>query len=198
MRTRNLVLISIIAFILLLGACGCSGYNSLVDKDVKVKTAWANVESEYQRRSDLIPNLVSTVKGSANFEQETLTGVINARSKATGITVDANNLSPEKIAEFQKAQNELRGALSRLLVVAEQYPDLKSTQAFRDLQTQLEGTENRIKTSRKDFNDAVGDYNSSRRKFPMIIISNLIGFPEKGFFEAEDGAEKAPTVDFTK
>ena len=105
MSTRNIVLISIIAFILLLGGCGCSGYNSLVDKDVKVKTAWANVESEYQRRSDLIPNLVSTVKGSANFEQETLTGVINARSKATGITIDANNLTPEKVAEFQKAQN---------------------------------------------------------------------------------------------
>jgi LemA protein len=198
MSTRNIVLISIVAFILLLGGCGCSGYNGLVQKDQNVKSKWANVESDYQRRADLIPNLVNTVKGAANFEQETITAVIEARSKATQTTVNANDLSPEKIAEFQKAQGQLSGAIGRLLVSVERYPELKATEAFRDLQAQLEGTENRIKVSRNDFNDAVQDYNTSVKKFPMVLFSGLFGFTEKGYFTAEAGSEKAPTVDFNK
>lgn len=196
MSTRNIVLISIVAFILLLGGCGCSGYNGLVQKDQNVKSKWANVESDYQRRADLIPNLVNTVKGAANFEQETITAVIEARSKATQTTVNANDLSPEKIAEFQKAQGQLSGAIGRLLVSVERYPELKATEAFRDLQAQLEGTENRIKVSRNDFNTAVQDYNTSVKKFPMVLFSGLFGFNEKGYFTAEAGSEKAPTVDF--
>lgn len=198
MSTRNIVLISIVAFILLLGGCGCSGYNGLVQKDQNVKSKWANVESDYQRRADLIPNLVNTVKGAANFEQETITAVIEARSKATQTTVNANDLSPEKIAEFQKAQGQLSGAIGRLLVSVERYPELKATEAFRDLQAQLEGTENRIKVSRNDFNAAVQDYNTSVKKFPMVLFSGIFGFNEKGYFTAEAGSEKAPTVDFNK
>ena len=198
MNTRNIVLISILGFILLLGGCGCSGYNGLVQKDQNVKAKWANVESDYQRRSDLIPNLVNTVKGAANFEQETLTGVVEARAKATQVTVDPTNLSPEKIAQFQKAQGELGSALGRLLVTMEKYPELKATDAFRDLQSQLEGTENRIKVSRNDFNTAVQDYNTSVKTFPMVLFSGLFGFTEKGYFTADAGAEKAPTVDFNK
>lgn len=198
MSTRNIVLISIVAFILLLGGCGCSGYNGLVQKDQNVKSKWANVESDYQRRADLIPNLVNTVKGAANFEQETITAVIEARSKATQTTVNASDLSPEKIAAFQKAQGQLSGAIGRLLVSVERYPELKATEAFRDLQTQLEGTENRIKVSRNDFNAAVQDYNTSVKRFPMVLFSGLFGFNEKGYFTAEAGSEKAPTVDFKK
>ena len=198
MSTRNIVLISIVALILLLGGCGCSGYNGLVQKDQNVKSKWANVESDYQRRSDLIPNLVNTVKGAANFEQETLTQVIEARSKATQTTVNASDLSPEKIAAFQKAQAQLSGAIGRLLVSVERYPELKATEAFRDLQAQLEGTENRIKVSRNDFNAAVQDYNTSVKKFPMVLFSGMFGFNEKGYFTAEAGADKAPTVDFNK
>jgi LemA protein len=198
MSTRNIVLIVLGALVLLLGGCGCSGYNGLVQKDQNVKAKWANVESDYQRRADLIPNLVNTVKGAANFEQETLTQVIEARSKATQTTVKADDLSPEKIAEFQKAQGQLSGAIGRLLVSVERYPELKATQAFRDLQAQLEGTENRIKVSRNDFNTAVQDFNTSVKQFPMVLFSGLLGFKEKGFFTAEAGAEKAPTVDFNK
>lgn len=198
MSTRNIVLIVIGALILLLGGCGCSGYNGLVQKDQNVKGKWANVESDYQRRADLIPNLVNTVKGAANFEQETLTQVVEARAKATQTTVDVNNLSPEKIAEFQKAQGQLSGAIGRLLVTVEKYPELKATQAFVNLQAQLEGTENRIKVSRNDFNTAVQDYNTSVKKFPMVLFSGIFGFTEKGFFAAEAGSEKAPTVDFNK
>ncbi len=198
MSTRNIVLIVLGALILPVGGCGCNGYNSLVQKDQNVKAKWANVESDYQRRSDLIPNLVNTVKGAANFEQSTLTQVVEARAKATQTTVKANDLSPEKIAAFQKAQGELSGAISRLLVTVEQYPQLKATEAFRDLQAQLEGTENRIKVSRNDFNTAVQDYNTSVKQFPMVLFAGLIGFKERGFFAAEAGAEKAPTVDFNK
>jgi LemA protein len=198
MSTRNIVLIVIGALILLLGGCGCSGYNGLVQKDQNVKGKWANVESDYQRRADLIPNLVNTVKGAANFEQETLTQVVEARAKATQITVDVNNLSPEKIAEFQKAQGQLSGAIGRLLVTVEKYPELKATQAFINLQAQLEGTENRIKVSRNDFNTAVQDYNTGVRQFPMVLFSGIFGFKEKGFFAAEAGSEKAPAVDFNK
>jgi LemA protein len=196
MSTRNIVLVSILAFILLLGGCGCSGYNGLVEKDQNVKGKWANVESDYQRRSDLIPNLVNTVKGAANFEKSTLEAVVNARAQATQTKIDVSNLSPEKVAEFQRAQGQLSGAIGRLLVTMEKYPELKATDAFRDLQAQLEGTENRIKVSRNDFNTAVQDYNTSVKRFPMVLFSGIFGFKEKGFFTAEVGAEKAPTVDF--
>lgn len=196
MSTRNIVLLSILGFILLLGGCGCSGYNGLVQKDQNVKGKWANVESDYQRRSDLIPNLVNTVKGAANFEKSTLEAVVNARAQATQTKIDVSNLSPEKVAEFQRAQSQLSGAIGRLLVTMEKYPELKATDAFRDLQAQLEGTENRIKVSRNDFNAAVQEYNTSVRTFPMVLFSGIFGFKEKGFFAAEAGAEKAPTVDF--
>jgi LemA protein len=166
--------------------------------DQNVKGKWANVESDYQRRSDLIPNLVNTVKGAADFEKSTLEAVVNARAQATQTKIDVTNLSPEKVAEFQKAQSQLSGAIGRLLVTMEKYPELKATDAFRDLQSQLEGTENRIKVSRNDFNSAVQEYNTSVKKFPMVLFSGMFGFKEKGFFAAEVGAEKAPTVDFTK
>ena len=198
MSTRNIVLIVIGGLILLLGGCGCSGYNGLVQTDQNVKGKWANVESDYQRRSDLIPNLVNTVKGAADFEKSTLEAVVNARAQATQTKIDVTNLSPEKVAEFQKAQSQLSGAIGRLLVTMEKYPELKATDAFRDLQSQLEGTENRIKVSRNDFNSAVQEYNTSVKKFPMVLFSGIFGFKEKGFFAAEAGAEKAPTVDFTK
>ena len=198
MSTRNIVLIVIGGLILLLGGCGCSGYNGLVQTDQNVKGKWANVESDYQRRSDLIPNLVNTVKGAADFEKTTLEAVVNARAQATQTKIDVTNLSPEKIAEFQKAQSQLSGAIGRLLVTMEKYPELKATDAFRDLQSQLEGTENRIKVSRNDFNGAVQEYNTGVKKFPMVLFSRIFGFKEKGFFAAEAGAEKAPTVDFTK
>jgi LemA protein len=198
MSTRNIVLIVIGGLILLLGGCGCSGYNGLVQMDQNVKGKWANVESDYQRRSDLIPNLVNTVKGAADFEKSTLEAVVNARAQATQTKIDVTNLSPEKVAEFQKAQSQLSGAIGRLLVTMEKYPELKATDAFRDLQAQLEGTENRIKVSRNDFNSAVQEYNTSVKKFPMVLFSGMFGFKEKGFFAAEVGAEKAPTVDFNK
>jgi len=198
MSTRNIVLIVIGGLILLLGGCGCSGYNGLVQTDQNVKGKWANVESDYQRRSDLIPNLVNTVKGAADFDKTTLEAVVNARAQATQTKIDVTNLSPEKIAEFQKAQSQLSGAIGRLLVTMEKYPELKATDAFRDLQSQLEGTENRIKVSRNDFNGAVQEYNTGVKKFPMVLFSGIFGFKEKGFFAAEAGAEKAPTVDFTK
>ena len=198
MSTRNIVLIVIGGLILLLGGCGCSGYNGLVQTDQNVKGKWANVESDYQRRSDLIPNLVNTVKGAADFEKTTLEAVVNARAQATQTKIDVTNLSPEKVAEFQKAQSQLSGAIGRLLVTMEKYPELKATDAFRDLQAQLEGTENRIKVSRNDFNSAVQEYNTSVKKFPMVLFSGMFGFKEKGFFAAEAGAEKAPTVDFNK
>lgn len=196
MKSRNIILIVIVAFILILGGCGCGGYNKMVNLDENVKAKWANVQSDYQRRADLVPNLVSTVKGAANFEQETLTKVIEARSKATSVNISADNLSPEKIQQFQQAQGELGGALSRLLVVAEQYPQLQATQAFRDLQQQLEGTENRIKVSRNDFNASVQEYNSSVRRFPNNIFAGMFGFSKKEGFQADPGSQKAPEVKF--
>src|SRR5687767_2619647 len=145
MKSRNIVLIVIVLFLLILGGCGCNGYNKLVKLDTAVEKSWSNVQSDYQRRADLIPNLVSTVKGAANFEQETLTRVIEARAKATQVTISPENLTEQNIQRYQQAQGELSGALSRLLVVSEQYPQLRATESFRDLQAQLEGTENRIK-----------------------------------------------------
>ncbi|MEM9051489.1 MAG: LemA family protein [Bacteroidota bacterium] len=172
------------------------GYNTLVEQEENVAKAWAKVETQYQRRSDLIPNLVSTVKGYADFEQETLTQVMEARSKATSINVDADNLSPETIAQFQQAQSQLSGALSRLLVTVERYPDLKASQQFSQLQVQLEGTENRISVARDRFNEAVGTYNTSTKKFPRNITAGMFDFEEKGYFESAEGSDEAPQVEF--
>jgi LemA protein len=196
MKSRNLILIVVLAVILILGGCGCGGYNKMVNLDEAVKNKWANVQSDYQRRSDLIPNLVSTVKGAANFEHETLTKVIEARAKATSMNVSPENLTPENMQRFQQAQGQLSGALSRLLVVAEQYPQLRATENFRDLQAQLEGTENRIKVSRNDFNTSVLDYNSTVRRFPNNLFAGMFGFRPKPAFQADAGAERAPKVEF--
>lgn len=196
MNTRTISLIAIVGFILVLGGCACNGYNSMVSLDENVKAKWANVQSDYQRRSDLIPNLVNTVKGAANFEQQTLTQVVQARAKATSIQIDPNNITPEKLAEFQQAQAGVTGALGRLLAVAENYPDLKTSQNFMDLQKQLEGTENRIKVSRNDFNTAVQEFNSSVRRFPNLIFAGMFGFKTREGFKADEGAEKAPEVKF--
>jgi LemA protein len=196
MKSKNLVLIVVIGAILLLGGCGCGGYNKMVGLDQNVKGKWGNVQSEYQRRSDLIPNLVNTVKGAANFEQETLTKVIEARANATKVNINADDLSPEKLAQFQQAQGEVSSALSRLLVTVERYPELKANQNFLNLQSQLEGTENRIKVSRNDFNTAVQDYNTVVKSFPTVLYAGMLGFKEKGFFAADPGADRAPDVNF--
>jgi LemA protein len=168
----------------------------MVEKDETVAKQWAQVENQYQRRADLVPNLVNTVKGAANFEKETLTQVIEARSKATSIQISADELNAENIKKFQAAQDQLSGALSRLMVSVERYPDLKANQNFLALQAQLEGTENRISTERKRFNDAVGDYNTYIKKFPRAIYASWFDFEKKGYFQAEKGAEQAPTVNF--
>ena len=196
MSTKNLTLIVIAALVLLLGGCGCNGYNGLVTLDETVKNKWANVESDYQRRSDLIPNLVNTVKGEANFEQTTLQNVISARASATQVKLDANDLSPEKIQQYQAAQGQLSQALGKLLMVTENYPNLRANDAFRGLQKQLEGTENRIKVARNDFNDAVAAYNVKARTFPNNIFAGMFGFKTKEGFKAEAGSEKAPEVKF--
>lgn len=196
MNSKNLILIVVIGAILLLGGCGCGGYNKMVGLDQNVKGKWGNVQSEYQRRSDLIPNLVNTVKGAANFEQETLTKVIEARANATKVNINADDLTPEKLAQFQQAQSEVSGALSRLLVTVERYPELKANQNYLNLQSQLEGTENRIKVSRNDFNTAVQDYNTVVKSFPNALYAGMFGFKEKGFFASEPGADKAPEVNF--
>ena len=172
------------------------GYNGMVKMDEQVQNSWANVETQYQRRADLIPNLVSTVKGYAKHEQQTLEDVVKARSEATQVKVDAENLTPEKLVAFQKAQSGVSSALGRLLAVAENYPDLKANQNFLELQSQLEGTENRITVARKDFNDTAKSYNQAIRQFPKNILAGLFGFEKKSYFEAEAGSEKAPKVEF--
>ena len=194
--TKNLTLIIILAVILILGGCGCGSYNSLVQQDETVKNAWNRVQSDYQRRADLIPNLVNTVKGEAGFERGTLTDVINARASATQIKVDPADLTPEKVQQFQAAQGQLSQALGRLLAVSEAYPTLRANDAFRGLQAQLEGTENRIKTARNDFNDAVQTYNTKVRSFPTTIFAGMMGFKQRQGFAAEAGAERAPEVKF--
>jgi LemA protein len=186
----------VIGVIGLLVIMGFSSYNGLVGNEEDVGKAWGNVESDYQRRADLIPNLVNTVKGYADFEKSTLTQVIEARASATQVKIDANNLTPENLAAFQQAQGGLTSALSRLLVVAENYPDLKANQNFLDLQAQLEGTENRINVSRQRFNDTVNDYNKKRRSFPAVLFASIMGFKDKGYFKAQEGSEKAPEVKF--
>ncbi|GAA0877569.1 LemA family protein [Algoriphagus jejuensis] len=171
-------------------------YNQFVQTEEQVNGQWAEVETQYQRRADLIPNLVNTVKGYAEFEQETLTGVVEARAKATSMTIDPTNLTPEKLQQFQQAQDQLSGALSRLLVTVEKYPDLKANQNFLELQAQLEGTENRIAVARRNFNESVVAFNSNIRTFPNNIFAGWYGFETKGTFQASEGAENAPTVQF--
>jgi LemA protein len=196
MSKSTITLIVIGAVVLLLGFMGCGGYNGMVTKDQEAKSAWAKVQSQYQRRMDLIPNLVSTVKGYAEFEKSTLTAVIEARASASKITVNADDLTPEKLKQFQASQGQLSQALGRLMVVSEQYPNLKANDNFMSLQAELAGTENRIAVARNDFNDVVKMYNSSIKTFPAVIFSGMFGFKEKGFFEAEAAAEKAPSVKF--
>lgn len=186
-----------IGIAVLLAFYGISVNNSLVEKEESVNQAWAQVENQYQRRTDLIPNLVNTVQGAANFEQETLTEVIEARSRATSINVDPSQLSNESaIRQFEQVQGQLSGALSRLLVTVERYPELTATQNFRDLQNQLEGTENRIATERMRFNQAAQEYNTSLRRFPTNVFASLLGFERKYYFEATEGAETPPEVSF--
>ena len=193
---KNLGWMIPVGIIVILVIWAISGYNGMVEMDEQVQNKWANVEAQYQRRADLIPNLVSTVKGYAKHEQQTLENVVKARSEATQVKVDAENLTPEKLAAFQKAQSGVSSALGRLLAVAENYPDLKANQNFLELQSQLEGTENRITVARKDFNDAAKSYNQSIRQFPKNILAGMFGFEKKSYFEAEAGSEKAPKVEF--
>ena len=194
-KTLKTILI-IVGIVLVLGAMLVSPYNKMVQKDEGCSKAWADVENAYQRRMDLIPNLVKTVQGAADYEKGTLTEVIEARAKATSVQVDPSNLTEESIAKFQAAQDQLSSALSRLMVVVERYPELKANQNFLELQAQLEGTENRIAVERGKFNDKVNDYNSYIRRFPNNIIAGMFNFDKKGYFKATEGADKAPDVEF--
>lgn len=186
----------IVCVVALLAVWGVSSYNSLVEKDEVVKSKWSDVETQYQRRADLIPNLVNTVKGYAAHERETLSEVMEARSKATSITIDPSNITPEQLAEYQKAQSGVTSALGKLLAVAEGYPNLKANQNFLELQAQLEGTENRIAEARRVFNEVVKEFNSGVRKFPTNIFASMFGFEKYEYYEAEEGVEQAPKVQF--
>lgn len=192
---KKIVFGFIAAFVAITSLSSC-GYNSMVKLDENVKSKWGTVQTQYQRRADLIPNLVNTVKGAAKFEQSTLTAVVEARAKATQMTVKADDLSPESIKKYQEAQGQLSQALGKLLSITENYPELKATDQFRDLSAQLEGTENRITVARKDFNDAVQEYNSKIRSFPTNLTAGMFGFKQKGYFEADATAKDAPKVEF--
>src|SRR5699024_6570266 len=192
---RRIVFV-VLACIVTMSFSSC-GYNTMVSKDENVKAKWAQVENTYQRRADLIPNLVNTVKGSASHESETLEAVVNARAKATQVTVDPSNLSEESIEAFQQSQDALSQSIGRLLVSVEAYPDLKANENFRDLQAQLEGTENRITVERRAYNEAVQDYNTTVRSFPKNIMASIFGFKTKGTFKASEGADRAPEVSFS-
>ena len=196
MKGRNTGLIAIAAVVIIFIFWGCSGYNGLVKQDEKVKNTWNDVNTEYQKRSDLVDNLVNTVKGAANFEQQTLVQLVEARAKATSIQLKADDLTPANLQKFQEAQSQLSGALSRLLAVVENYPTLKATDNFKMLQGQLEGIENDIRNSRKNFNEAVNAYNVKVRSFPMNLLSGMFGFSKKEGFKADEGADKAPKVKF--
>ena len=193
---KRLGLIITLAIVAVIVIWGVSGYNGLVSMDEGVQNKWADVETQYQRRADLIPNLVNTVKGYAAHEKETLEGVVKARSEATSVKIDTENMTAEQMAQYQKAQNGVSSALSKLLLVVEKYPDLKANQNFLELQSQLEGTENRITVARRDFNGAAKEYNTAIRKFPKNILAGMFGFEKKAYFEAQEGAEKAPEVQF--
>ena len=189
------IVFSIIGFFAVLSLSSC-GYNSMVKLDEQVTSQWAQVENVYQRRADLVPNLVNSVKGAANFEKETLTQVVEARAKATSINVDPSNLTPESIAQFQAAQGQLSQSLGRLLATVEAYPELKANQNFLELQAQLEGSENRITVERQKFNTVTQEYNSTIRTFPNNLTAGMFGFKAKGYFKAAEGANKAPKVEF--
>jgi len=193
MNNRFLIIPLLLIAAMSLSSCG---YNSMVSKQEAVTAQWSQVENVYQRRADLIPNLVETVKGYAAHEQGTFTAVIEARAKATSVTIDPSKLDAESIQKFQEAQAGLTSALSKLMVVVEQYPDLKANQNFLELQAQLEGSENRITVERKKFNEAVQDYNTYIRKFPQLMIAGMFGFEKKGYFEAKEGSENVPEVKF--
>ena len=190
---KKIVLMAIVA---LFSMTSCSTYNNMVTQEEAVNSAWSNVETQYQRRADLIPNLVSTVKGYATHEESTLQAVVEARSKATSINLTMDDLSKEKLAEYQKAQSAVTSALGRLIAVSESYPDLKANQNFLELQAQLEGTENRITVARKGYNDAAQSYNVSVRKFPANIVAMIFGFDVKPYYEADESASAAPKVEF--
>lgn len=192
--TITLIIVGVV--ILILTGTTLTTYNGLVTTDEAVSTAWSNVQSQYQRRADLIPNLVNTVKGYAKHEQGTLESVMAARAKATQLTVDANSLIPEKMKQMQEAQGQLSQALGRLMMISEKYPDLKANEGFSELRAQLEGTENRINESRRQYNEIVKEYNISVRKFPSNLVAGMFGFDKRTPFEAETGAEKAPKVEF--
>lgn len=196
MDIRKYLPLILIGLVVVLIFSMCGAYNGAVGKEENVKKAWSQVENQYQRRADLIPNLVNTVKGYANFEQQTLTAVVTARASATQMKVDPNDLTPENIQRFEQAQQGLSGALGKLLMITENYPDLKANQNFLDLQKQLEGTENRISVERKNFNEAVNGYNSSIRRFPTNLLVGMFGFSPKGYFQAAGGSDKAPEVKF--
>ena len=195
MKTNKTLWI-VLAVVAVLLIAGVTSYNGLVNKDEMVNNAWANVQAQYQRRADLIPNLINTVKGYAQHEKSTFEELTAARAKATSINLNAENLTPEQLQKFQGAQGELSVALGKLLAITEAYPDLKASQNFADLQAQLEGTENRIRKSRSDYNEAVKKYNTSVRSFPANIVASMFGFERKAPFEAEQGSEKAPSVSF--
>ena len=195
-KNRIVKIVIIVAIVLAIYLWFKSGYNAMVMKQEAVQAQWAQVENVYQRRADLIPNLVATVKGYAEHEQGTLTAVIEARAKATGVTIDPSNITPEQLAQFQEAQDQLSGALSRLLVSIERYPDLKANENFMALQSQLEGTENRITVERQKFNETAMDYNQYIRKFPRNIIASMFDFEKVGYFKAQAGSEVAPKVEF--
>ena len=196
MKKGTITLLVIGVLILIMVGGTLTTYNGLIAKDEAVATAWGNIQSQYQRRADLIPNLVSTVKGYAKHESETLENVLAARAKATQVTINSDNLTPEKLKQYQAAQDELSQALGRLMAVSENYPNLKANENFSELQAQLEGTENRINESRQIYNSAVQTYNVSVRRFPANIVAGMFGFDKKNQFEAEAGAEKAPKVEF--
>ena len=193
MKKSTIIILVILAIVVV---WGITGYNGLVKSDEAVSTAWSNVENQYQRRADLIPNLVNTVKGYAAHEQETLDAVVAARARATQVTVDAENMTPEMLQQYQKSQGEVGAALGRLLAVAESYPGLKANTNFLELQAQLEGTENRISVERRNFNEVAKQHNTSIRTFPRNILAGMFGFEKRPYFEAQEGAESAPVVQF--
>jgi len=196
MKTNTIILISVVAVLVIAVFSGISTYNKLVIERENVNSQWANVESQYQRRSDLIPNLVATVKGYATHESSTLEAVVAARSRATQVTIDPKNLTPEKLQEYQAAQGQVSSALGKLLMITENYPDLKANQNFLELQAQLEGTENRISVERNRYNDVAKSYGILIQRFPTVIFASMFGFEKKPYFEAEKAAAKAPSVKF--
>ena len=194
MNTSKIILLSFVGLIVIVFFWGCNGYNGLISSDQGVKKVWSNVETNYQRRTDLYSSVIKTIEGSANFEKSTLKEVMEARSKATQIKVDIND--PASLQAYQKAQANLQGSFSRLMAVAENYPTLKTTDAFRDFQTQIEGTENRINVARQDYNKAIEDFNLRVKRFPSVILARLFGYNEKPYYKADEGTEKAPEIKF--